>query len=84
MSDRTESLLAELVELHRRQVAIAEEALAGQREALAGQRLAIERQQTALAWQRGRMRFVFVLIGIVLAAIILPYAYTWYRFLARP
>jgi hypothetical protein len=84
MADRTESLLAELVELHRRQVAIAEEALAGQREALAGQRLAIERQQTAMTWQRGKMRFVFVLVGIVLAAIILPYAYTWYRFLTRP
>jgi hypothetical protein len=84
MSDRTESLLAELVELHRRQVAIAEEALAGQREALAGQRLSIERQQTALAWQRGKMHLVFALDGIVLAAIILPYAYTWYRFLTRP
>lgn len=83
MSDRTESLLTELVELHRRQVSIAEEALAGQREALAGQRLAIERQHAALTWQRGKMRLLFTLVAIVIAAIILPYAYTWYRFLTR-
>jgi hypothetical protein len=89
MSDRTEALLAELVDLHRRQVAVAEQMLAGQKEALAGQResietqkLAVERQKIALSRQRGGLRLVFILIAIVLAMIIVPWAYSWYRFLA--
>ena len=88
MSDRTETLLSELVELHRRQVGLAEQMLVGQKEALAGQKealetqkLAVERQKIALSRQRGGLRLVFVLIAIVLAMIIIPYAYSWFRFL---
>ena len=89
MSDRTETLLSELVELHRRQVAVAEQMLAGQHEALAGQRealetqkLAVERQKIALSRQRGGLRVVFVLMAFVLAMIIIPYANSWFRFLS--
>lgn len=88
MSDRTDALLSEIVELHRRQVAVAEQMLAGQKEALAGQRealetqkLAVERQKIALSRQRNGLRVVFILIAVVLAMTIIPYAYSWFRFL---
>lgn len=88
MSDRTETLLSELVDLHRRQVALAEQALAGQKEALAGQReslenqkLAVERQKIALSRQRNGLRVVFVLIALILAMTIIPWAYSWFHFL---
>jgi hypothetical protein len=83
MSDRTEALLSELVELQRRQIANSEKMVAGQQEALAGQKLAIERQQVALSRQRIGLRLVFGLIAVMLAMILVPFLYSWYRYLGR-
>ena len=63
MTDRTESLLAELVELQRRQVANQERAIAQQTESIAIQAQAVERQRVAL-------RRVWALIGLVLLLIV--------------
>ena len=74
MSDRTEQLLTEIVELHRRQLANQERALAGQEEAVALQRDAIARQRSAL--QR-----VWRLVILVLALIAITYGISiiqWY------
>ena len=74
MSDRTEQLLTELVELHRRQLANQERALAGQEEAIALQR-------DALARQRAGLRRVWRLVILILALIAITYGLSimqWY------
>ena len=80
MSDRTESLLAELVELHRRQISNQEQALARQEHAISVQQLAVDRQQSALR------RLWLLLIIVAIAAVGLPifsWAFAWLRFLLR-
>jgi hypothetical protein len=81
MSDRTESLLGELVDLHKRHVALAEEALAGQRESIVQQRLAVERQKLALDRQKKGLRVLFSLLAVVMLLILIPYAFSWFRYL---
>lgn len=73
MTDRTEALLAEMVELQRR-------SLANQEAALEGQRQAIEAQKVALHRQRGALRVVFGLIAIVVLATLVPWAWSWFQF----
>jgi hypothetical protein len=77
MSDRTEALLAELVELQRRQLANQEEALAVQRRSVDAQAGSIELQRTAVDRQRGYMRVVFGLIAFVLILFFLPWLVNW-------
>lgn len=74
MTGRTESLLAELLEVQRQQ-------LANQTAALELQRLAIEQQRTALSRQQVALRLVFPLIAVVALAILLPYAWQWVAYL---
>ncbi len=73
MTDRTEALLAEMVELQRR-------SLANQEAALEGQRQAIEAQQVALQRQRGALRVVFGLIALVTAFMIVPMIWGWFSY----
>jgi cytochrome c-type biogenesis protein CcmH/NrfG len=82
MSDRTETLLAELVELHKRHVALAEEALAGQRDSIAQQRLSVERQKLSMDRQAKGLRIMFSALAVVMVLIIGQYAYSWFRYLA--
>jgi hypothetical protein len=74
MSDRTESLLAELVELQRRQLANQEQALAIQRSAVDAQTGSIELQRLANNRQRIALRLVFALIVLALLAL---FPLTW-------
>jgi len=74
MSDRTEQLLAEILEVHRRQLANQELAIARQEEAVALQRDAIARQRGAItrSWR---------LVVLVLALIAITYGISivqWY------
>jgi hypothetical protein len=89
MSDQTDALLFQLVELQKRQLDMTErmlagqqEALAGQREALAGQKIAVERQQLALNRQRSGLRLVYILIVVAFLAILGPWLYSWLRYLS--
>lgn len=75
MTDRTEALLAEMVELQRR-------SLANQEAALEGQRQAIEAQKLALHRQRGALRVVFGLIAVVVLAMLVPLAWSWVQYYA--
>ena len=77
MTERTEALLADLLEVQRRALANQETALANQTAALESQRLAVARQLRAL-------RLVFLLVGLVAAAVLLPYAWQWVVFLRAP
>lgn len=87
MSDRTESLLAELVELQRRQISNQEQALARQDQALARQEHAISVQQQAVDRQKSAVRrlwLVIVIATVVLAGLpVLSWAISWVRFLPR-
>ncbi|HEU5077076.1 MAG TPA: hypothetical protein VFU02_22955 [Polyangiaceae bacterium] len=67
MTDRTESILAELLEV--------------QRQLLANQNLAIEQQRVALARQQRALRFVIALVVIVALSVLLPYAWQWVLYL---
>ena len=86
-SDRTESLLAELVELQRRQISNQEQALARQDQALARQEHAISVQQQAVDRQKSAVRRLWLVIVIVGGAlVVLPivsWALSWLRFLLR-
>lgn len=87
MSDRTESLLAELVELQRRQISNQEQALARQDQALARQEHAISVQQQAVDRQKSAVRRLWLLIVIVAVVFVglpvLSWAISWARFLLR-
>jgi hypothetical protein len=63
MTDRTESILAELLEI--------------QRQVLANQNLAMEQQRVALARQQRALRFVIPLVFLVAFSVLLPYAWRW-------
>jgi hypothetical protein len=77
MSDRTEALLSELVELQRRQLANQEEAIAVQRRSVDAQADSIELQRLAVDRQRKALRLVFGLIGLVLLLMTLPMLLAW-------
>ena len=80
MSDRTESLLAELVELQRRQISNQEQALARQEHAISVQQQAVDRQKSAVR----RLWLVIVIATVVLAGLpVLSWAISWVRFLPR-
>ena len=66
MTERTEALLAELVDLHRKQLANQERAIAQQQHSVALQEEAVRRQKTAL-------RRVWLLVGALAAVIVVPY-----------
>lgn len=70
MTDRTEALLAELVELQRRQVKNQEHALERQEYAISVQQVAVARQQSAL-------RRAWVLIGLIALIIVGMPVITW-------
>jgi hypothetical protein len=74
MTERTEQLLADLLEVQRR-------VLANQDEALAMQRHAVDLQVEAVARQRQAMRIIVPIVLVALAAALLPYAYRWVEFL---
>ena len=76
MSDRTEQLLTELVELHRQQ-------LANQERALARQEQAVALQQEAVARQRSALRRVWRLVILVLALIAISYGISILQWLGR-
>ena len=78
MSDRTEALLAELVELQRRQLANQEEALAGQRRSIDAQASSVELQRLAVERQRKALRIVFTLIAIVVFLMFVPTLFLWF------
>lgn len=63
MSDRTETLLAELIEVQRRQLANQERAIAHQEQALAVQQAAVERQRNALRATRVLVVVLVLLVG---------------------
>lgn len=76
MSDRTESLLAELVELQKRTVANQELAIARQQESIVLQAGAIERQKSAL-------KRIWLLIAFVILAIVGLPLLSWLAVVAR-
>ena len=63
MTDRTESLLAESLEV--------------QRQLLANQNLAIEQQRVAFARQQRALRFVIPVVVLIILSVLLPYAWQW-------
>ena len=67
MTDRTEALLAEMVELQRRVLAHQQEALEQQRLAIANQEKSIAIQAMVVERQRTALKKIWILIGIVLA-----------------
>lgn len=73
MSDRTESLLGELVDLTRRQLANQEQALAVQQRSIEKQEQAVVMQAEALERQRTALRRVWGLIALILALIVIPW-----------
>ena len=70
MTDRTEALLAELVELHRRQIS-------NQEQALARQEHAISIQQQAVARQRSALRRIWLLVAVVMILVGGELLITW-------
>jgi hypothetical protein len=76
MSDRTESLLAELVELQKRNLANQEIAIARQQESIVLQSGAIERQKAAL-------KRIWLLIAFVILAIVGLPLLSWLAVVAR-
>ena len=76
MTDRTEQLLSEIVELHRRQ-------LANQERALAGQEQAVALQQEAIARQRSALQRVWQLVILVLVLIAITYGISIIQWYAR-
>ena len=76
MTDRTESLLAELVELHRRQISNQEQALARQEHAISIQERAVARQRTAF-------RRIWLLVAVVMILIGGELLFTWVVSLRR-
>lgn len=74
MSERTEALLAEIVELQRQQ-------LSNQAAAIEQQRIALEQQQEAMRRQRQAIRVVLPLVVVAILAILLPYAWQWVLYL---
>jgi hypothetical protein len=66
MSDRTEALLTELVELQRRSIANQERAIAQQTEAVARQAQSIAIQADAVARQKKALRTVWVILGLII------------------
>ena len=69
MTDRTETLLSELVELQRRQVANQERGIAHQERAIAQQEQSIAIQVQAVARQRGALRIVWILLALLVPMI---------------
>lgn len=68
MTDRSESLLAELLDVQKR--------------VLANQEAALEQQRVATARYQRTVRLVMTLVLIVMAAILLPYAWQWVTFIS--
>ena len=77
MSDRTEALLAELVELQRRQIANQEEAIAVQRRSVDAQAGSIELQRLAVDRQRTALRVIFGLVALALLVLLVPSLLVW-------
>ena len=77
MSDRTEALLAELVELQRRSLANQEEALAVQRRSVDAQAGSIELQRLAVDRQRTALRVIFGLVALALLVLLVPTLLAW-------
>jgi hypothetical protein len=75
MSDRTEALLAELVELQRRQLANQERAIAQQTASVAQQDASVALQREAVERQRKAMRIVWALVAIAAAVALVPMLY---------
>ena len=75
MSDRTEALLAELVELQRRQLANQERAIAQQAASVAQQDASVALQREAVERQRRALRVVWALIAIIVAILLVPTLY---------
>lgn len=67
MTDRTATLLAELVELQKRQVANQESMMALQEQVAARQQEAIRRQQEAIRRQRKFNRSMWIFTGVLVA-----------------
>jgi hypothetical protein len=76
MSDRTEALLAELVELQKRNLANQEIAIARQQESIVMQAGAIERQRSAL-------KRIWLLIAFVILAVVGLPLLSWLAVVAR-
>jgi hypothetical protein len=76
MSDRTEALLAELVELQKRNLANQEIAIARQQESIVLQSGAIERQKAAL-------KRIWLLIAFVILAVVGLPLLSWLAVVAR-
>ena len=81
MTDRTDALLTQLIELHQRHLALQEASLENQRAALAGQQESLRAQRAVLARQRQWLPVLAGFIIVALAASLLPYFYQWYRYL---
>ena len=77
MSDRTEALLAELVELQRRTVANQEAALAVQQRSVDAQAGSIELQRLAVNRQRTALRVIFGLVALALVSLLIPAVFAW-------
>ena len=77
MSDRTEALLAELVELQRRQIANQEEALAVQRRSVDAQASSVELQRLAVNRQRTALRVIFGLVALAILVLVVPTLVLW-------
>jgi hypothetical protein len=66
MSDRTEALLTELVDLQRRTIANQERAIAQQTEAVARQAESIAIQADAVARQKKALRTVWLILALII------------------
>jgi hypothetical protein len=72
MSDRTEQLLAELVDLQRRSIAHQEQSMAQYQEAMTRQERALALQAEGVARQRFAMRMIWVLMALGIACYAVP------------
>jgi hypothetical protein len=75
MSDATEALLRELVELHRQQ-------LANQATAIEQGRVMMEQQRLAIARQQRIIRLMVPLALLAFLSVLLPYLWRWVQYLS--
>jgi hypothetical protein len=78
MTDRTDALLAELVELQKRQVYNQELMMTRQEEAVARQQEAIRRQQEAIQRQQKFNRSMWIFIGVLFAMMLVAPALNFF------
>lgn len=90
MSERTDALLESLLGVQRELLANQQVALEQgqrlveqQREALEQQKLSVQRQGEAIRRQRFFGRFIAPVVLLIMIAVLLPYLWSWVRYLMQ-